>query len=90
MIKLVKYFLTAISVITYSSYCLADLNLQLNTKGLTEQQIVASQQLLQEAKSALPPVFISKLAHKVTVSWSDTLPNDAYGRTNGRFWAVFK
>lgn len=85
MIKLAKYFLTAIGFVVYSSYCLAELDLKLDSNGLTEKQILASQQLLQEAKSVLPPAFITKLAHKITISWSDALPKDAYGRTNGRF-----
>ncbi|WP_413774184.1 DUF4105 domain-containing protein [Entomomonas sp. E2T0] len=83
--KLVKYFLTAIGFVVYSSYCLAELDLKLDSKGLTEQEITASQQLLLEAKSLLPPTFAAKLDHRITISWSDLLPNEAYGRTNGRF-----
>lgn len=84
MSRIVKYFLTAISFAVYSSYCLADLKLQLDTKGLTDKEIASSQQLLTEAKTALPPSFIQQLSYTITVSWSDALPTVAYGRTNGK------
>lgn len=85
MISVIKYFLTAISFVVYSSYCLADLTLALDTKDLTDSEIVASQQLLKEAKATLPPSFIKQLDHTITITWSDYLPTEAYGRTNGRY-----
>ena len=62
---------------------LADLRLSLNTEGLSAAQQKASQALLDEALAALPPLFVSKLDRKVNVSWSDHMPNNAYGQADG-------
>lgn len=88
MNKLIKYLLGAISIVIYSTCCFAELNLQLNSQGLTIAQQQASQQLLSEAKAFLPPLFVQKLSHTITISWSDKLPVEAYGRTNGKYGLV--
>ncbi|MNQ47780.1 hypothetical protein D3C85_616370 [compost metagenome] len=65
----------------------ADLRLELDTEGLTPQQRQASQQLLDEARAALPPAFAERLDRAVKVSWSDDLPENGYGRAT-RFDAL--
>ncbi|MGA4633625.1 DUF4105 domain-containing protein [Pseudomonas solani] len=58
----------------------ADLQLDLNSDGLSAPQRQASQQLLDEALAALPPSFIQRLDRRVEVTWADDLPDNAYGR----------
>ncbi len=65
----------------------ADLRLVLDDEGLTQPQREASQQLLDEARAALPPAFIQRLDREVEVSWSDDLPENGYGRAT-RFDAL--
>lgn len=85
MISIFKYCLVAISIFIYSSYCFAELSLSLNKKNLSKQEIQVSNQLLNEARAMLPPSFINSFSHQVVVKWSENLPSDAYGRTNGRY-----
>jgi len=61
---------------------LADLQLQLNTDGLTPAQQQASQALLDEAMQALPPSFKARLDRRIQVSWSGKMPEDAYGQAS--------
>lgn len=61
---------------------LADLQLQLQASGLDPQQTQATQALLDEAMGKLPPRFKQQLDRRVRVSWSDTLPADAYGQAS--------
>lgn len=84
MIRLVLVII-AISISLYSHYSLAELSLKLDIQGLTRSQQLASEQLLIEAKAALPPSFIQKLDREIIIKWSSHLPAAAYGQTNGRY-----
>ncbi|TRX73400.1 DUF7844 domain-containing protein [Pseudomonas mangiferae] len=59
----------------------AALRLELQAEGLTAAQRQASQALLDEALAALPPSLVTRLDRRVTVSWRDDLPANAFGRT---------
>nr|WP_189673331.1 MULTISPECIES: DUF4105 domain-containing protein [unclassified Pseudomonas] len=61
---------------------LADLQLVLQASGLDPQQTQASQALLDEALSKLPPRFKQQLDRRVLVSWSARMPADAYGQAS--------
>lgn len=58
----------------------AELRLQLDTEGLNQAERQLSQQLIDEARSALPTSFIQRLDRRVQVRWEDDLPANAYGR----------
>ena len=60
----------------------AQLRLVLDEQSLTPTQRSASQQLLDEARIALPPSMLARLDLTVTVSWSD-LPHAVQGRMTG-------
>ncbi|UVL04088.1 DUF4105 domain-containing protein [Pseudomonas sp. B21-047] len=60
----------------------ADLQLVLQASGLDPQQTQASQALLDEALSKLPPRFKQQLDRRVLVSWSARMPADAYGQAS--------
>ena len=83
MIKHIRFSLVVMYLCIYSNYCFADLSLQLDTQNLTSKETSATEQLLTEAKAALPPPFIRNLSQTVTISWSNQLPTDTYGRTRG-------
>lgn len=85
MTNVIKYYLAAISFLIYSSYCFAGLSLSLDKKDLSAQAIQVSSQLLTEAQAKLPSSFINNFPHQVVISWSDHLPYNAYGRTNGHY-----
>lgn len=85
MINVIRFVLVVLSLYGFSSVCLADLSLQLDARGLTPQEVKASDQLLADAKAALPPSFIHNLSHTIVITWSDKLPGDTYGRTNGLY-----
>ncbi|CAM3086457.1 DUF7844 domain-containing protein [Pseudomonas plecoglossicida] len=61
---------------------LADLQLELQASGLTPQQLQATQALLDEALSKLPPRFKQQLDRRIQVSWTDKMPADAYGQAS--------
>ena len=63
----------------------AELRLVLESEGLASAQRQASEQLLSEARAALPPSFIQRLDRQVEVSWSDQLPENGYGRATGPY-----
>ncbi|MDD0977015.1 DUF4105 domain-containing protein [Pseudomonas fontis] len=65
-----------------SGPALADLQLVLQTDGLDPHQQRASQALLDEALQALPPAFKTRLDRRVQVSWSEQMPEDAYGQAS--------
>jgi hypothetical protein len=60
----------------------AALQLDLQTQGLTPAQVQASQTLLDDALKALPPSFIQRLDRRITVGWTDHMPDDAYGQAS--------
>ena len=60
----------------------ADLRLELQTQGLDAAQREASQMLLDEALAKLPPRFKTQLDRQVKVSWSTSMPTDAYGQAS--------
>lgn len=74
---------SALSLICTSAF--ADLSLSLYTDGLSPAQQQASQTLLDEAMTHLPPMFVSKLDRKVEVHWTDDMPSNAYGRADGPY-----
>lgn len=65
-----------------TSPVLADLQLHLQPEGLEPAQQRASQALLDEALQALPPSFKARLDHRIQVSWSAKMPEDAYGQAS--------
>lgn len=84
MIRL-DILIISIAISLYSQFSLAELTLQLDKQGLTESQLLASEQLLKEAKEVLPPYFIKKLDRIIIIKWANLSPIDAYGQTNGSF-----
>lgn len=58
----------------------AALRLQLDTNGLTAEQVVASQELLDAAVARLPPSLVAQADRNISVQWSDVLPHEATGR----------
>ena len=60
----------------------AALRLQLEQQQLTEDQLQASQQLLDEMVTVLPPRMIEQLDQTVPVSWSQRLPDNVIGRAS--------
>ncbi len=56
------------------------LTLQLDERGLSDAEIVASRQLLQDVQARLPDGFASADARSVAVRWSDTLAEPVHGR----------
>ena len=61
---------------------LADLQLVLQADGLDPSQQQATQALLDEAMAKLPPRFKQQLDRQVLVSWTDQMPEDAYGQAS--------
>jgi len=61
---------------------LADLRLDLQTKGLDAAQQHATQTLLDEAMAKLPPRFKAQLDRRVLVSWDPAMREDAYGQAS--------
>ncbi|MDZ3994417.1 DUF4105 domain-containing protein [Pseudomonas sp. Teo4] len=61
---------------------LAGLQLELQASGLTSPEQHATQALLDEALGKLPPRFKQQLDRRILVSWSDTMPADAYGQAS--------
>ncbi len=57
----------------------AALRLQLDTAGLTDEQIAVSRDLLEASIAHLPPSLVAS-GGDVTVAWTDALPHDATGR----------
>jgi hypothetical protein len=74
---------SAFSLVCTSAF--ANLSLSLYTDGLDSAQQEASQTLLDEALTHLPPLFINKLDRKVEVRWTDDMPSNAYGRADGPY-----
>jgi len=60
----------------------ASLQLRLKTDGLSPAEQQASQALLDEAMSALPPRFIEQLDRSIDVGWTDQMPENAYGQAS--------
>jgi len=75
-------WLTACTLLLSCHTAVAALQLDLQTQGLTPAQIKASQTLLDDAMHALPPSFIERLDRRITVGWTDHMPDDAYGQAS--------
>lgn len=73
----------ALSLLGTSAF--ADLSLSLDTSGLSPAQQKATQTLLDEALSALPPSFVKDLDRRVDVRWSADMPANAYGQASGPY-----
>lgn len=58
----------------------AGLQLRLKTEGLSPAQQQASQALIDEAMTKLPPSFIERLDRRIDVGWNDDMPANAYGQ----------
>ncbi|MHC6223279.1 DUF7844 domain-containing protein [Pseudomonas sp. X10] len=65
-----------------STPALAALQLELQASGLDPQQQQATQALLDEALSKLPPRFKEGLDRRIQVSWSGRMREDAYGQAS--------
>lgn len=80
--KVLRAWLLGGLLILLGGPALADLQLHLETDGLTPAQQDASQALLDEALRALPPSFKTRLDRRITVSWGTKMPADAYGQAS--------
>ncbi|MFI7859545.1 DUF4105 domain-containing protein [Pseudomonas promysalinigenes] len=80
--KRVRAWLLGCALTLLGTPAFADLQLELQAAGLSSQQALASQALLDEAMAKLPPRFKQKLDRRVPVSWSDNMPADAYGQAS--------
>ncbi len=76
----VGVWLLAAALLLGGTSALASLRLALNGAALSNSERQASQALLDEAYSALPPRVIEQLDRRVEISWSIDLPANAYGR----------
>jgi len=81
-VKRVRAWLLGCALTLPGTPVLADLQLQLQATGLDPQQTQATQALLDEALGKLPPRFKQQLDRRVRVSWSDSMPADAYGQAS--------
>jgi len=81
-VKNVRAWLLGCALTLLGTPALADLQLKLQVTGLAPQQAQATQALLDEALSKLPPRFKQQLDRTVLVSWSDKMPADAYGQAS--------
>lgn len=80
--KRVRAWLLGCALTLLGTPAFADLQLELQAAGLSSQQALASQALLDEAMAKLPPRFKQQLDRRVQVSWSDNMPADAYGQAS--------
>ncbi|WP_027591950.1 DUF4105 domain-containing protein [Pseudomonas sp. LAIL14HWK12:I7] len=78
----VRAWLLGCALTLLGTPALADLQLELQASGLDPQQRQASQALLDEALSKLPPRFKQQLDRRVQVSWTARMPADAYGQAS--------
>nr|WP_276583552.1 DUF4105 domain-containing protein [Pseudomonas sp. RIT-PI-S] len=60
----------------------AGLRLLIDDPALSLQERAATQALLDEAVTALPPSFVAALDRPVRVSWVDSMPAQAYGQAS--------
>lgn len=75
--KPLKWWLAA-CLAAGSSHALAALPLRVETDGLSQEQVEATRQLLDEVESRLPPVWREALDPRIVFSW-DELPEDVHG-----------
>ncbi|BBH43631.1 DUF4105 domain-containing protein [Pseudomonas sp. KU43P] len=78
----VRAWLFGCAIALLGTPALADLQLELQASGLDPQQVQATQALLDEASSKLPPRFKQQLDRRIQVSWTDKMPPDAYGQAS--------
>ncbi|AEJ10704.1 MULTISPECIES: DUF4105 domain-containing protein [Pseudomonas] len=78
----VRAWLLGCALTLLGTPALAGLQLELQASGLDPQQTQATQALLDEALAKLPPRFKQRLDRRVRVSWSDSMPADAYGQAS--------
>ena len=83
--NLTRAWLLALALLT-SSCSYAELQLALDGAALSRSERQASQALLAEALSVLPPAFKQRLDRRVKVRWRP-MPNEVYGRA-GRFSGI--
>ncbi|MNQ42625.1 hypothetical protein D3C85_563310 [compost metagenome] len=83
--NLTRAWLLALALLT-SSCSYAELHLALDGAALSRSERQASQALLAEALSALPPAFKQRLDRRVKVRWRP-MPAEVYGRA-GRFSGI--
>ncbi|WP_228076714.1 DUF7844 domain-containing protein [Novilysobacter ciconiae] len=62
----------------------AGLRLELDSDGLSAQQVAATQSLLDDALTRLPPSLLAQTDQTLTVRWSDRLPHATTGRARSR------
>lgn len=85
MIRLTAWCWAALLTLA-TAHAQAALRLELDSHGLNEAERQASQALLDEARAALPPVFVERLDRTVPVRWQEGLDAAVYGqvgRTTG-------
>ena len=61
----------------------AALPLEIDTDGLTQEQVQATRQLLDEAERRLPPAWSQALGQGITLAW-DKLPAQVHGHAGAR------
>lgn len=74
-------YLFSLALLLGSCTATAQLRLQLDSHGLTTAEQQASNKLLNQAMSALPPSFIQRLDRTVEIRWISDIPSQVYGRT---------
>lgn len=70
----------SVGVLLFAPLAHAALSLNLNERGLNAEQRQASQQLLDAAVDALPPLLVTELDRSIGVRWSSRLPHSVMGR----------
>ncbi|WP_028695783.1 DUF4105 domain-containing protein [Pseudomonas cremoricolorata] len=80
--KTVRAWLLGCALTLLGTPALADLRLELRTNDLDSAERHATQTLLDEALSKLPPRFVEQLDRRVRVSWSAGMRADAYGQAS--------
>nr|WP_218626514.1 DUF4105 domain-containing protein [Pseudomonas sp. dw_358] len=72
----------ACSLLLTGSPAFAGLQLDLQGSDLSPAQRQASQALLDEAMTRLPPSFVARLDRRIAVNWSSNMPDNAYGEAS--------
>jgi hypothetical protein len=79
-VRPLRAWLLSAALLCSASLAQAQLRLELDNEGLSASQQQASQALLDEALSKLPPAFVQLLDRQVQIRWTDSLELDTYGQ----------
>lgn len=75
-----RFFFLLFALLACASSVHAALQVDLEAVGLSNEQRQASQRLLDDTLRALPPLLTSQLDRRITLRWSDRLPDSVMGR----------